>query len=54
MGGCLSFIVRVLFDAILARILQEIIRRITGGNRLGWFAALLAFFGIRLAGNRRS
>ncbi len=53
MGGCLSFLMRVVFDALLARIIQEIIKRITGGTRLGWLGALLAFFGIRLTQSRR-
>jgi hypothetical protein len=49
MAGCLQMIIYIIVEVIIGKLLDELIKRLTGRRiRLGWLAALLALFGIRL------
>ncbi len=55
MPGCLQMIIYIIVEVIIGRVIDEIIKRLTGRRiRLGFFAALLAMFGIRLRQNNSS
>ncbi len=48
MGGCLTVIIQVILRSVLARIVEEIVKRITGDKLIAILAAILALFGIRI------
>jgi len=43
---------QLVIEAVVARVIQELIKRLTGGHVLGWLGALLAFFGLRMRNMR--
>ncbi len=48
MPGCVTLIFRIFMDAIIARLIQEIIKQLTGNGAMALITALLAVFGICL------
>lgn len=47
MGGCLQNIVFVILEIVVGRLLDELLRRLTGRRvRLGWLALFFPFIGL--------
>jgi hypothetical protein len=53
MPGCLQAIIYIIVEVIIGRVIDEIIKRLTGRRirGLGFLTMLLALFGIRLRSN---
>ncbi|MCC7450049.1 MAG: hypothetical protein IT324_21710 [Anaerolineae bacterium] len=48
MAGCLTFILRIIAETLVVRVVQEVLQRVTVDHLWGLLAAVLALFGIRL------
>lgn len=48
MAGCLTFILRIIAETLVVRLVQEIVGRVTIDRLWGLLAAILALFGIRI------
>jgi len=52
MPGCLQMILYIVVEVIIGRVIDEVIKRLTGRRiRAGFLVTLLAMFGIRLRSN---
>ncbi len=47
MAGCLTFILRIIAETLVVRMVQEVFKRVTIDQLWGLLAAALALFGIR-------
>jgi hypothetical protein len=53
MGGCLQTLLWVVVELVVGRVIDELVKRLTGRKvRLGWLGLLLAFFGIKSSRRR--
>jgi hypothetical protein len=46
MAGCLTFILRIIAETLVVRMVQEVFKRVTIDHLWGLLAAVLALFGI--------